>query len=133
MSAAAERRFNVADAARYLKMTPNALRKRDRRRRRRRKRTGGVSGFRVERHGKAPCVVFISEAWFPGGKEVEWLRTRVAAERLGCKRNTLTKRLNESSEKDADGMIIARLPGMIAIKVGREWRVCLEIPEAMRA
>jgi hypothetical protein len=38
-------------------------------------------------------------------------------------RDTLTKWLNDAKEQLADGMIIARLPGLLGLKLGREWRI----------
>lgn len=122
MSAGGERRYAVAGAGLYLKLTPEAVRKRGRRNRRSR---GRSAGFRTERNGRGPCVVFINAAFFPDGKEVDWLCTGVAAKLLDRKRNTLTKQLNDHSEELADGMIIARLPGVLGCMLGGEWRVSL--------
>jgi len=57
---------------------------------------------------------------------MSWIKVNEAAKRLSCAPKTLRRRLSAAARYERDGTVASKVDGIVARKLGREWRVSEE-------
>lgn len=126
-----ESRHSLREVAEALQLTCDALRARLSRSPRRF--PGGQEvrrdGFRFVRVGRR-WRAYASPPWTAGAALRKWHSLTATAEKLGIKPTTLRRQLDRHATRNGDGVLLARVRGLIGCKFGDTWHLCADEGEA---